>query len=135
MSERYASKIEVNDGFLRVHLSYERRVTRQEVEQSRDYFRRRFVEQGHTVVPESIEVHPGEGELADEATIVRVAVGDPFPRLLREIHRRAPYVLPRFVDDLARYKESNTLTGANAQVVTEVLDGLAKLVQGSESVV
>ena len=131
MSERrYESLIKFNDGRLQVTVTFECPATREEKEVLRKFYQQRHPN-------EEVGVHPMEGELAERIAFFYVSLGENPNRPLGswvpiKIHRQAPYVLPRLIEDLKEYGKDN-YQEPEIQLTHSLINGLRRIVESDDN--
>lgn len=129
MEKEYNSTINFTNSYLDIQVDYESDVTNQEIEQMKDYYQHTFSERlGKPVNREKIEVKPHEGESMKWSTSFRVKLDEPLYPGLYFLHKKTPYVLPRLMDDLTKYKQKSNLNNLQSRLIQHTLEGLSKII-------
>lgn len=59
-----------------------------------------------------------------------VTLNEPLYSGLKEMHKKAPYVLPLLIKDLEKYKQKSNLEQKEFKLVQSAIEGLEKIVKG-----
>ncbi len=129
VGRKYNSNIKFRKGCLDITASYECPVTRKEVEEALDYYQWRLSEKAGRQIPrKEITVNLREGELQELITGFRVKLGKPLYIGLSNVHQKAPYVLPRLIEDLQKYEKKHKLRKEKSKLIHHAIDGLKEIV-------
>ncbi|MFH1636996.1 MAG: hypothetical protein ABIB71_01060 [Candidatus Woesearchaeota archaeon] len=132
--KKYRSTIKFKKDLLEISISYERAITREDMESYLDYYQWRFSQKTGKPVPrEEIIVSPKAGELIEEATLFIVTVGHPLYVGLSFVHQRAPYVLPKLIEDLRQYREKYVLQENQEELIQHTVGGLEGIIEAGGS--
>lgn len=129
-SIKFADSGDVGDPSLRVELTYEHLVTEEDYEQMLSSFQVKFsYKAGRHVPREEISVEPKVGELSESRNRFIVELGSPLYVGLKDIHKRAPYVLPKLIEALDRDQTGKELGKTDGELVRYLVSGLADIVE------
>ncbi|MBI5066488.1 hypothetical protein HZA97_09745 [Candidatus Woesearchaeota archaeon] len=115
-------------------ITYERIQTKQEEELLRDYYQQRFFERtGRKVMPKrkEIEVKPKAGESISETIYFQVRENQPLYAGIYFLPQKAPYVIPKLIDCLNKFKQEVTSHKENKDwpIVDYTIKELEKIVR------
>lgn len=135
MGGKYKSSIEFNSRddmlghSLNVELKFERPVTQKDYESMLDYYQWKFSKNAGRQIPrDEITVEPGLGELTECDLYFTAKLGSPLYGGLKDVHQRALYVLPRFIEELDNYQRVNHLRHMDLKLLHHVINGLMEIV-------
>jgi len=134
MKEKYSSSIKF-DGpgdarghFLDIKITFGHRVTQEEYDSNMDFYQMRFSQKTGKQVPrEEISVTPKVGELIESELHFEARLGRPLYDGIKDVHQKAPYVLPKLIEDLNNQKKE--LREVDRRLVLHVVNGLIDIVE------
>lgn len=136
MNVSYKSSVRLQDDYARpghpvldIEVQYSAVATKADEKSARQYFQWRFSRKAGRRVPQKeIVVSPTAGQLYNETTFFRVLPKRPLPLIVRRLQKKAPYTLPRLLEELESAKTAHPPGSPEARLLTQAIDGLAKLV-------
>jgi len=127
----YSSKITLPEkDLLRVELNYEIVTTREEAEMLKDIFQIRLSRKvGRPIPRDEIQITPDEGQVRRENIQFIVRKNESFYVGLNYLHQKAPYVLPRLVEELQHYLESMDVVNHRRELLDFTISGLNGIIE------
>ena len=128
-SIRFDEPRDVRGHFLEFEVKYQRKVTKDEHEELVLYYNDLYKQRhGEHVKLEEISVSPKEGEFQDETAYFVTQLQTPLSHIAKSIHRKAPYVLPKLIDDLNNI-DRNKLRDMDRKLLNHTIDRLTEIVE------
>jgi len=125
---KYNSKISFETSALVIAVAYERSVTKQDEAHIKATYQRLFsAKAGRNIPKEEIKVSPATNETMELTTHFSVRLGKPLYVGLPLLHQKAPYVLPRLIQNLKKYP-TKSLQEPQIRLIRYAIAGLEEIV-------
>lgn len=135
MERRYKSSLRFDrpgnnlGHFLEIELTFEHPVTEQDYESFVSAYQHIISQRAGRQIPRGeISVGLKIGELRESTAYFTASLGNPLWIGLEGIHKSAPYVLPKFIEELDDYQRERKLRYMDKKLVQHVINGLLKIV-------
>lgn len=135
-NQYYEATIDLHASTLKVEVVYETQVTEVENRSGREYFQWRLRrERGQEIPLDKIQVTPATGEVTKRTTTFITKLDGRLYAGLPLLHQRVPYVLPKVIVDLKKFREQKTeATNDQKRLLDYTIDGLESIVRGNADV-